>query len=446
MTKWNIKIELSHSRPGRRVRSFAAAAFALLLLADPCQATSCRVILSPGASVRYNSLAGETFAIVYADTSQIKILRQTDTGEILGDDLPLKGGLADEDTTREILESLATVPQNRIFAFRPESAVSLLPGLNVNFKPLPVRSDWVDSSGWPLNLFKLVSNQLVRENMGQFARDLEPIYQKNKTAYEYLQPIFGPYLMQVDLRVRVKNESSIRRKLERKALEKNMRISSLQQAQEVIGDGIGFRIVLKEPRDSSQKPLRDLMNSIVNTLIRRIESGSIRVTEIHNYHAPGAKPYLNKNQLSRMLQAIGMAGEAMDLEIKQGSAFKTSGYTSLNLNLMLPSGIPAELQIRGEIIDRLAEIEHIYHDVRSNKVASQTGNANLNEFIDTLSRLNEAQRAELNNYLMRFYAYARWLEAQGSGPKTRLVRPKLPADLPQILSIEHAAAIQGLHF
>ncbi len=279
-----------------------------------------------------------------------------------------------------------------------------------------------------------------------YAASLENVYkEKQVVADDDLRKILGGDLTQIEFRVRSKKASSIYNKLERKVTNGNIEALTEKQAHDMIRDGIGLRLVLKEPTQPSDKSIRELTSSIIEKLIPRIENGSIQVTKYHNYHGPNAEPYLDTRQFSTLLQAISKAPKPIDLSVKRGSAYKESGYTGFHLNIILPSGISAELQIRGEIIDRLAEVEHLYYDNRMQKQISNNDDSELNKFLTTLANLTSSQREELNSYLANWYAYARQLElANQSFSSTHHPPPRLPDDISPTLSIENAAAIQHL--
>ena len=279
-----------------------------------------------------------------------------------------------------------------------------------------------------------------------FATSLENVYkEKQVIADDELKKILGGDLTQIEFHVRSKKAPSIYSKLERKVTTGNIETLTEKQAHDMIRDGIGLRLVLKEPTQSSDKSIKELTGSIIGKLIPRIENGSIQVTKYHNYHGPSAEPYLDTRQFSELLQAISKAPKSIDLSVKRGSAYKESGYTGFHLNIILPSGIPAELQIRGEIVDHLAEIEHLYYDNRRQKEMPNSTDIEFKKFISALEDLTARQREDLNGYLANWYAYARQLELENqSFSSTQSSPPRLPDDLNPVLSIENAAAIQHL--
>lgn len=156
--------------------------------------------------------------------------------------------------------------------------------------------------------------------------------------------------------VRAKGQESIYDKLSRKVLN-GKEINNLSEAREKIGDLIGTRIVLDDISNTN-------IQKIVDNICKGIESGKIKVTEIHNY-ANGSKPYFSPEQFEQIIKAAAKKGyEIPRLESEQISL---SGYVSAQMNIINSSGISGELQIRGKIMNKYGEIEHIPYDIRRGK-------------------------------------------------------------------------------
>ena len=143
--------------------------------------------------------------------------------------------------------------------------------------------------------------------------------------------------------------------------------------------------------------------TFVDGLSNAIESGSIRITEVHNYYGENSVPYLSESQLTqienaynnwyqnmlktadtpqsnyRIMQETRKDGSEIEYlyDVESGAKFyqsliveteaKQSGYTAAQFNLVNQYNQLEELQFRGAKLDELAEIEHIVYDIKSNK-------------------------------------------------------------------------------
>ena len=143
--------------------------------------------------------------------------------------------------------------------------------------------------------------------------------------------------------------------------------------------------------------------TFVSGLSKAIESGTIRISEVHNYYGEDSVPYLSQSQLTqienaynkwyqetlktadtpqssyKLVQETREDGSEIEYlyDVESGVKFyksliveteeKDSGYTAAQFNLVNQYNQLEELQFRGSNLDELAEIEHIVYDIKSNK-------------------------------------------------------------------------------
>ena len=192
----------------------------------------------------------------------------------------------------------------------------------------------------------------VKDKLYEYSATIEKegILQAEKEAEE----IFN--IIGIKPNVRAKGKESIYDKLSRKVLN-GKEINNLSEAREKIGDLVGTRIVLDDISNTN-------IQKIVDNICKGIESGKIKVTEIHNY-ANASKPYFSPEQFEQIIKAAAKKGyEIPRLESEQISL---SGYVSAQMNIIHSSGTAGELQIRGKIMNKYGEIEHIPYDIRRGK-------------------------------------------------------------------------------
>lgn len=147
---------------------------------------------------------------------------------------------------------------------------------------------------------------------------------------------------------RVKGSASIESKIISKWVREQTNVSSisrLDEAKNLVGDGIGARLTMKP---ATGKDMRRFYQS----LLSEIENGSVRIEKISNYQVTGAAPYLNEVQvmsLARVTEKVfGKAPEVVSGRMAE----KVSGHTGLHLDLVYPNGTRIELQVRGERVSR----------------------------------------------------------------------------------------------
>lgn len=202
---------------------------------------------------------------------------------------------------------------------------------------------------------------------------------------------------------RSKNERSILSKLSNRVegLSKN---STLEDVELAISDGLGARFVLE---DTSQTA----MHSLFNTLMRAIRNQELKVLEIKNYGLQGGHTYLSDDKIQSLMNASIDLG--VDIKIKAGAeAVKSKGYVSLHLKVEALSGKVSEIQFRGELIDQLSEVDHLFYDmVQGKKVPKKLlDDKDIVHASKIMSSLTDQEKEIYSGYLQEYFEYLRKVE------------------------------------
>ena len=246
---------------------------------------------------------------------------------------------------------------------------------------------------------------------------------------------------------RIKEPASILRKMKR-AIGEGKIIQNIEDAKKVVIDGIGARLVLDHPD-------QETMSLFVDEIIELIESDEIRVEEIENYRGKGGLPYLTSEQMNKIIEASQKNG-FKSKAIKMGEfAEKESGYTSLHINIILPSGARAEIQVRGLLIEQLSEVSHVYYDFISGKGLSPhiEDNVAIRSALEDFKSMSEEEKKAYGRYLSEVYYYIRLLVNNESNRSSSLTtqlnniigtnRPNAP-EIPDFLKKYKGIGIQHL--
>ncbi len=240
----------------------------------------------------------------------------------------------------------------------------------------------------------------------------------------------------IELHFRGKGVESIYDKLSRKVLKGDTPINDLKQAQDLIGDLVGTRIIMDNPSPQN-------IQNFVNKLCNGIQDGNFKVKVIENY-SNGSTRYLDDAHYNQIREAVIDAGYERELRtagISNMNKDSKSGYVTAQFDIVHSNGAKGELQIRGKKMNDNAEIEHIPYDIRTGK--------NIGKNIPELEKFYEPvqdavtmmRRNGLDNiyekYIMKCYRYIRQFEEGKIQGEFSL--PKLPAELQDysILSLEN---------
>ena len=188
-------------------------------------------------------------------------------------------------------------------------------------------------------------------------------------------------------------------------------------------------------------------DKFVAKLCEGIDTGKIRIQELHNYCGANGIPYFSEEHLQKITVSYQKwfdraskdtanytiirdkdSGLVTSVKDKYGNKFeralpiensstniekiKESGYTSSQFNIIGENGLRIEFQYRSSRINDFAEYEHIPYDIRENKdtVSGSEYNAIRNILKDETKMSNKEYTEFYNPYLTQVYNYNRRIE------------------------------------
>ncbi len=211
--------------------------------------------------------------------------------------------------------------------------------------------------------------------------------------------------------------------------------------------------ILKNRITKGETTLQELKNSGLfrDDIIKRLSSEDvlpINITEINNYRGPHGLAEFSNNQIRQLSMALGedsgvviisdargLSGRwsADKIEKLSSKSIKNSGYRTAQMNVIHQNGALGEIQFRGEHTNIIGEYEHIAYDLRKDK---NTLGEIFEPFSQAVKKLSEDEYKIYNQYLENCYNYYNRIELG-----LPAVKPKLPQQLPKVLSEESMKAL-----
>ena len=247
-----------------------------------------------------------------------------------------------------------------------------------------------------------------------------------------------------DINVRAKGLESTYDKLARKLLN-GKEIENLNQAKPMVDDLVGTRLVMD---DVSQENIDKLVDNLCNSILNH----EIQITEIHNY-SNNSQKYLSENNIKSILKANALANKdleakglkGVEIKINKDEQISLSGYVSAQMNIRYKDengnlGARGELQIRGNIMNKYGEIEHIPYDIRRGKNIGKNNTELEKHFEPVEHAVHKLKRNGLDkvydNYILECYKYLRDYELGKTKSEFKL--PDFPQEIKEyeILSFE----------
>ena len=204
--------------------------------------------------------------------------------------------------------------------------------------------------------------------------------------------------------------------IQRLTAEKERLIGNMQAAMARFGDAQGARIVMDNPTPEK-------VEELTQNIIKGIEKGDIEVIDFENYGKSNETTYFTQEQIERISDASGGENDRINPLPKA----KKSNYTTSQMVLKLKNGTYIELQIRGKIINDLAEAEHILYKIREGEGGPATVEKAYNKVLQN-NNLSE----KYADYISEWYDYARQKEM---GKKAD--PPSLPDGIDRVLDMDY---------
>ena len=226
---------------------------------------------------------------------------------------------------------------------------------------------------------------------------------------------------------RVKSARSIQEKVEALNKEEGIKITT-KAGIEKMGDVVGARIIM---RTSTQKDYDNLFTE----LGKMVKRGELKIKSVENYRLTSNDSYVSANTLEKFEQSCNEAG--IYPEIKNQAI--PNGYTAVHVNVELPDGRYAEIQIMGRDMENVKEIEDFYYKYRCNKKFAPRYKEIQQIFDEEMPNLTDLQKETLRMYILDSYKNAKELPARETKRSLNLSRDFLPFpySLPQRLSYEN---------
>ncbi len=163
------------------------------------------------------------------------------------------------------------------------------------------------------------------------------------------------------IRSRIKNVDSI--------IEKSMtrKLDNAKEVKEGITDIVGARIVMA---DSS----RQAVDAVINRFTKAVQNNELKIIEIENYR-PEPEVDDDGNILKSYDYASAKALKELKLacDDKMGTSIRKvdedvpSGYMAIHMLVQLPNGFTGEIQIIGNEVEKLKDIEDICFKIKNGK-------------------------------------------------------------------------------
>jgi hypothetical protein len=319
----------------------------------------------------------------------------------------------------------------RLFAPVGNLRAELGRDLNIDLDGDPqALEDSLDLEAWLANtrgehgIAGRVASEMERVEAVSFdaiADTLEQIYaDRTDEVYAYFEKLFEAYDLGEVVR-RAKSFESIKAKLVDYS-RMGTRIDSFEDAEVVINDGVGVKLLLDDTSPAA-------INKLLDALIEMASDGAIRIDAVKNYRGRGTDSYLSEKQIRNFKAALDKVEHHAPSFYSEQERVKKSGYTSLQLDLVfvLRDGtqVSCDFHIRGRDVDDVSFAEHFAYKLRKGKIdLNRISCPELLSFAEQLQTLTSEEKELYSNYQNACYEYARAKEQGGNPPV-----PQVPLEL-----------------
>ena len=232
-----------------------------------------------------------------------------------------------------------------------------------------------------------------------------------------------------EIRPRIKDAYSIVEK------SKTRKWNSKEEVIANMTDIAGARIIMADTT-------KEKVDMVIDRITNAVEKNQIKILEIENYRPD---PIENENgeiiktydyPSSASLKRLKLAcDEANNSSIRKVDEDIPSGYMAVHMLIQLPNGFTGEIQLLGNEVERLKDVEDMAFKVKNGKHLIQHPNVE-NKIKALANRDDVILRKEYNKYTREAYIYQREKELQrrkrGKG-NTDNKFLEIPAFLPKYL-------------
>ena len=223
---------------------------------------------------------------------------------------------------------------------------------------------------------------------------------------------------------RVKSPASLLEKFEAKC-EDDMPPRFTKKDLQELGDLVGARIVMRSGS------IQDFDN-LFKELGKMVKRGDFKIKSVENYRPTSKDSYVSQATLDKFEETCRKVGQYPDIISKP----RNSGYTAVHLNVVLPDGTYAEIQIMGRDEELAKYIQDFYYKYDCNKDFAPKYKPIQKIFEEEMPKLTEFQKQTLDNYIFDSFAWARKIPPRPSKRKINVSKDFLPwpYSLPEKLS------------
>lgn len=284
------------------------------------------------------------------------------------------------------------------------------------------------------NWSKEISHKIVKEIHNESIPDLKEFLRLLREEFKPLveskqnpNGIICPG--EIGIKGRAKKPNSIREKvLARNQEEGHINEIRTKRDIEQLGDIVATRIVL---RDSSQKSF-DAIFKIFENLVKK---GKLKVKEVENYRSNPKNSYVSQATLDHFEEVCANAKLYPEITSKP----RKSGYEAVHLNVELPDGKIAEIQVMGRDVEQVKEIEDFFYKLDCHKKFAPKYRHIQDLMEEKIKGLDELQQGVLQRYIFDSYQHARQIAPVEHTKKEYSLKNFIdfPYLLPKELSFPH---------
>ena len=175
-------------------------------------------------------------------------------------------------------------------------------------------------------------------------------------------------------------------------------------------DIVGARIIMA---DTS----KEAVDSVINKLTEAVKNNDLKILEIENYRPDpeldGGDNVIKSYDYAsaKSLRELKLAcDDKLGMSIRKVDEDVPSGYMAIHMLVQLPNGFIGEIQILGEEVERLKDIEDICFKFKNGKKVKNIPAKVKNMLAPLNNKNDEILRKEYNIYTRQAYIYQRELE------------------------------------
>ena len=193
---------------------------------------------------------------------------------------------------------------------------------------------------------------------------------------------------------------------------------------------------------------REAVDKVIGRLTEAVENGRLKIIEIENY-----RPEPEINDVGEVVRTFDYSSplalknlkkacdDKSDTNIRKVDEDRPSGYMAIHLLVQLPGGFTGEIQIIGNKMEKLKDVEDMCFKVKNGKHLPKEYKS-VEKMISPLANKDDVVlRKEYSKYTRKAYLYQRDLEQNRNKRKKQDTQEFLhiPEYLPEVLDFNNVA-------